>query len=75
MMALSIPWSKFMTVMRSTGATRIPAPTFSGVSACLIARGPGAVLGTIRYMSFNGMRRKTGVDAYIHEMEHLERTP
>jgi deoxyribodipyrimidine photo-lyase len=33
------------------------------------------VFGTIRYMSFEGMRRKTEVDIYIREIEQLERTP
>lgn len=33
-----------------------------------------AVFGKVRYMSFEGMRRKTNVDAYIREVEHLERT-
>jgi deoxyribodipyrimidine photo-lyase len=28
------------------------------------------ILGTVRCMSLAGMRRKTGVDAYIHEMEN-----
>lgn len=33
------------------------------------------VFGTIRYMSLDGMKRKTGVDIYIREIEQLERTP
>jgi deoxyribodipyrimidine photo-lyase len=33
------------------------------------------VFGTIRYMSFDGMRRKTGGDRYVREIEQLERTP
>lgn len=33
------------------------------------------VFGTIRYMSFDGMRGKTEADIYIHEIEQLERTP
>jgi deoxyribodipyrimidine photo-lyase len=32
------------------------------------------VFGMIRYMNYAGMKRKTGVDAYIREIEHLERT-
>jgi deoxyribodipyrimidine photo-lyase len=32
------------------------------------------VFGSIRFMSHDGMRRKTGVDAYIREIAHLERT-
>ena len=32
------------------------------------------VFGTVRYLSLEGMRRKTEVDAYISEIEHLERT-
>ncbi|MBL8222105.1 MAG: deoxyribodipyrimidine photo-lyase [Bryobacterales bacterium] len=33
-----------------------------------------AVFGMLRYMSYDGMRRKTAVDAYIREIEYLERT-
>jgi deoxyribodipyrimidine photo-lyase len=32
------------------------------------------VFGKVRYMSFEGMRRKTNVGAYIREIDHLERT-
>lgn len=32
------------------------------------------VFGSIRYMSCDGMKRKTGVDAYIQEIAQLERT-
>ena len=32
------------------------------------------IFGQIRYMSFDGMKRKTGVDAYIREIEYVERT-
>lgn len=32
------------------------------------------VFGKVRYMSLDGMRRKTAVDAYIREIDHLERT-
>jgi deoxyribodipyrimidine photo-lyase len=32
------------------------------------------VFGMIRYMSLDGMRRKTGVDAYLREIAHLEQT-
>ncbi len=32
------------------------------------------VFGTLRYMSLDGMRRKTDVDAYVREIEYLERT-
>lgn len=32
------------------------------------------VFGMVRYMSIDGMKRKTDVDAYIHEIESLERT-
>jgi deoxyribodipyrimidine photo-lyase len=32
------------------------------------------IFGMIRYMSLEGMRRKTGVDAYLREIDHLERT-
>jgi hypothetical protein len=28
----------------------------------------------IRYMSLDGMRRKTDVDAYLREIAHLEQT-
>jgi deoxyribodipyrimidine photo-lyase len=33
-----------------------------------------AIFGQIRYMSYEGMRRKTNVDAYIREIEYLEKT-
>lgn len=33
-----------------------------------------SVFGMIRYMSAEGMRRKTNTDAYIREIEHIERT-
>ena len=36
--------------------------------------GERPVFGTLRYMSLDGMRRKTDVDAYIREIEYLERT-
>jgi deoxyribodipyrimidine photo-lyase len=32
------------------------------------------IFGQIRYMSYDGMKRKTGVDAYIREIEYVERT-
>ncbi|HLJ47936.1 MAG TPA: hypothetical protein VKU01_18095 [Bryobacteraceae bacterium] len=32
------------------------------------------IFGKVRYMSFDGMKRKTDVDAYVSEIEHLERT-
>lgn len=32
------------------------------------------VFGQIRYMSYDGMRRKTNVEAYLKEIEYLERT-
>jgi deoxyribodipyrimidine photo-lyase len=32
------------------------------------------VFGKVRYMSYEGMRRKTNVDAYIREIDHLHRT-
>ncbi len=32
------------------------------------------VFGKVRYMSLEGMRRKTDVAAYVREIEHLERT-
>jgi deoxyribodipyrimidine photo-lyase len=32
------------------------------------------VFGMVRYMSLEGMKRKTGVDAYLREIEHLEMT-
>ena len=32
------------------------------------------IFGSIRYMSFDGMKRKTNVDAYICEIRELERT-
>jgi deoxyribodipyrimidine photo-lyase len=32
------------------------------------------IFGRIRYMSYEGMRRKTNVDAYVREIEHLEKT-
>ena len=33
-----------------------------------------AIFGQIRYMSYEGMRRKTNVDAYIREIDYLART-
>ncbi|MCS7026041.1 MAG: deoxyribodipyrimidine photo-lyase [Bryobacteraceae bacterium] len=32
------------------------------------------VFGTLRYMSYDGMRRKTNVEAYLREIEHLATT-
>lgn len=32
------------------------------------------VFGLVRYMSFDGMRRKTNVDAYLREIDHLKLT-
>jgi deoxyribodipyrimidine photo-lyase len=32
------------------------------------------VFGQVRYMSYDGMKRKTGVDAYIQEIAHIEQT-
>lgn len=32
------------------------------------------VFGTVRYMSLDGMKRKTDVDAYLREIEYIERT-
>jgi deoxyribodipyrimidine photo-lyase len=32
------------------------------------------IFGQIRYMSFDGMKRKTNIDAYIREIDHLQRT-
>jgi deoxyribodipyrimidine photo-lyase len=32
------------------------------------------IFGSIRYMSLDGMKRKTGVDAYLREIAELERT-
>jgi len=32
------------------------------------------IFGQIRYMSYDGMKRKTGVDAYIREIEYVART-
>lgn len=32
------------------------------------------IFGRIRYMSFDGMKRKTGGGAYIREIEYVERT-
>jgi len=32
------------------------------------------IFGQIRFMSYEGMKRKTGVDAYIREIEYVERT-
>ena len=32
------------------------------------------IFGSIRYMSYDGMKRKTGVDAYLQEIADLERT-
>jgi deoxyribodipyrimidine photo-lyase len=34
--------------------------------------GARPVFGTIRYMSYEGMRRKTDVDAYMREIGQLE---
>lgn len=36
--------------------------------------GERAIFGTIRYMGYDGMKRKTDVPGYIREIEHLERT-
>ena len=36
--------------------------------------GERAVFGQLRYMSFEGMKRKTSIDDYIKEMMYLERT-
>ena len=36
--------------------------------------GERPVFGTIRYMGYDGMKRKTDVAAYIREIEHMERT-
>jgi deoxyribodipyrimidine photo-lyase len=36
--------------------------------------GEREVLGTVRYMSLEGMKRKTDVEAYLREMRHLEST-
>ena len=33
-----------------------------------------AIFGQIRYMSYEGMRRKTDIDAYVREIDYLERT-
>ena len=32
------------------------------------------IFGQLRYMSFDGMKRKTDIDAYIKEITYLERT-
>ncbi len=32
------------------------------------------IFGMVRYMGLEGMKRKTNVDAYLREIEHLERT-
>ncbi len=32
------------------------------------------IFGKVRYMSYEGMKRKTGVDAYLREVAHLEQT-
>jgi deoxyribodipyrimidine photo-lyase len=32
------------------------------------------IFGSIRFMSYDGMKRKTGVDAYLREIADLERT-
>lgn len=32
------------------------------------------VFGKVRYMSYEGMRRKTNVEAYVREIDHLQRT-
>jgi deoxyribodipyrimidine photo-lyase len=36
--------------------------------------GERPVFGTIRYMGYDGMKRKTDVAGYIREVEHMERT-
>ncbi|HEU0123295.1 MAG TPA: deoxyribodipyrimidine photo-lyase [Bryobacteraceae bacterium] len=36
--------------------------------------GERPVFGTIRYMGYDGMKRKTDVPSYIREIDHLERT-
>lgn len=32
------------------------------------------IFGKVRYMSYEGMKRKTGVDAYLREIAHLQQT-
>jgi deoxyribodipyrimidine photo-lyase len=32
------------------------------------------IFGQVRYMSYDGMKRKTGIAAYLREIEYLERT-
>ena len=72
---LSILWSKFMTVMLDG---RDPN-TYANILWCFGLHDrpwpERPVFGTIRYMSFDGMRRKTGGDRYVREIEQLERTP
>jgi hypothetical protein len=74
-MALSIPWSKFMTVMRSMAATRIPANILGCFGLHDRPWPERPVFGTIRYMSLDGVKRRIAVNIYIRETEQLERTP
>ena len=73
-MALSIPWSKFSYALDGRDPN-----TYANILWCFGLHDrpwpERPVFGTIRYLSFEGMRRKTGVDSYIREMEQLERTP
>lgn len=52
--------------------------TYTNILWCLglhdRAWGERPIFGKIRYMSTEGMRRKTDVDAYVREIEELERT-
>ena len=63
-------WSTFTTAMRSDG--RDPN-TYTNILWCFgLHDRPWAerpIFGMVRYMSFEGMRRKTDVDAYIREIE------
>ncbi len=52
--------------------------TYTGVLWCFGLHdrpwGERPVFGTIRYMGYDGMKRKTDVPGYIREIEHLEQT-
>jgi deoxyribodipyrimidine photo-lyase len=52
--------------------------TYTGILWCFGLHdrpwGERPVFGTIRYMGFDGMKRKTDVPGYIREIEYLERT-
>ena len=64
-----------MTAMRSDG--RDPN-TYTNILWCFgLHDRPWVerpIFGQVRWMSFEGMKKKTNIDAYIREIEYLERT-